>query len=760
MSDNIREIKCPTCGGKIKYDPHSGMNHCDACGNYYYINPYNNDNKIDEINKSRCPNCGGQLHFEIGTDTISCSSCDSIFQIVIPESSKDQVGDGFEPDYIIPFTVTEEQLKNEFIDVLAATDYVPMDVFDKIGFDYIRGYYQPYYRIKAVHDTDYTALVGFDRKEQYEDYERVYENGRTYNKRVIKERTVTDWHPISGHTKGSAVLWSSGIKNNKTNIAYSIELREEKGAKNQELIKAYDKIVQQTDDSGKPFNQKYTAGFDVTPFSRNETDAWNALKEDIHAIIDDDVKSQLSGDHIKDIHWSSTYEPRETDTFYVPIWVISYCYGGSHHTFIANGSSLKLNYLSKPQDTASIKKAKLFYLPLKIWGGLFGAYAFLLLMLILFGTGDYKVYDFMMSGIPWLLGFGLITWLIGYIGKKSHLSTEKTKRNIEKEKIKKNLNSFFARTASYALSKSKEEKTEPPLSGDNTSESVDKTKKKAIFSLLKKNKKIVAITASIAAFVIILTAVLTNVNFGKSTTYTGSNSNSSKSFGYTSTSERNTSIVRKKDITENTSEDPTGNSENSSAESSVGGSGNDLTESLTWNPAENLTENSAWNPANSSAGGSNGGGSNGSSGNFSNSSSGGFNGGSASSSSGGSTVNPATGSSGETQNNNPCANGHRWVAIEKTVHHDEQGHYENVQESKKVTKYKCQVCYNKFDSVDDYYSHFDAEHIGGTISIFRERYETVDDREYYQTEEWVVDKAAYDETVITGYKCSVCSATK
>ena len=37
-TENMNEIKCPTCGDKVKYDPKSGMNHCDACGNYYFIN--------------------------------------------------------------------------------------------------------------------------------------------------------------------------------------------------------------------------------------------------------------------------------------------------------------------------------------------------------------------------------------------------------------------------------------------------------------------------------------------------------------------------------------------------------------------------------------------------------------------------------------------------------------------------------------------------------------------------------------------------
>lgn len=67
-------------------------------------------------------------------------------------------------------------------------------------------------------------------------------------------------------------------------------------------------------------------------------------------------------------------------------------------------------------------------------------------------------------------------------------------------------------------------------------------------------------------------------------------------------------------------------------------------------------------------------------------------------------------------------------------------------------------------SSNDYFTHFDNSHKpryqGDHISIFRDRYSIITDYEYYTTKEWVVDKAPYDEVVVTGYKCSVCGQTK
>ena len=121
-------------------------------------------------------------------------------------------------------------------------------------------------------------------------------------------------------------------------------------------------------------------------------------------------------------------------------------------------------------------------------------------------------------------------------------------------------------------------------------------------------------------------------------------------------------------------------------------------------------------------------------------------------------------SSGGSAVTDPCANGHSWAPVTETVHHNEVGHYEAVEHQQPVTKYKCPVCYEKFASLDLYYAHFDSVHTpsysGDPIRALRNQYTTTNETETYTTNEWVVDKAAYDETVIVGYTCSVCGAAQ
>lgn len=112
----------------------------------------------------------------------------------------------------------------------------------------------------------------------------------------------------------------------------------------------------------------------------------------------------------------------------------------------------------------------------------------------------------------------------------------------------------------------------------------------------------------------------------------------------------------------------------------------------------------------------------------------------------------------------PCAYGHDWIELSTIIYHEEEGHYGMVEKQRPVTMYKCPVCYKKYASLNEYYSHFDSTHrpsySGDPVGAFRNQYTTVTGYEYYEVEEWIVDREAYEETVVTGYKCKTCGKEK
>ena len=103
------------------------------------------------------------------------------------------------------------------------------------------------------------------------------------------------------------------------------------------------------------------------------------------------------------------------------------------------------------------------------------------------------------------------------------------------------------------------------------------------------------------------------------------------------------------------------------------------------------------------------------------------------------------------------ANGHTWLSISQTVHHNEEGHYEWVEVKSASKWYHCPRCGSEFESLNDYYYHFDSNH-SDTIFL-RDGYTHGTIPAEYE-EKWIVDREAYDETVITGYRCSICGQTK
>lgn len=92
---------------------------------------------------------------------------------------------------------------------------------------------------------------------------------------------------------------------------------------------------------------------------------------------------------------------------------------------------------------------------------------------------------------------------------------------------------------------------------------------------------------------------------------------------------------------------------------------------------------------------------------------------------------------------------HNWVAQTKTVHHDAV--YRTVNHpAKKERRTICNTCHQ--DVTDSFAAHRSASGHTGTHYEYKVTQDAYTER--------VLVSAAYDETVTTGYRCSVCGATR
>ena len=137
--------------------------------------------------------------------------------------------------------------------------------------------------------------------------------------------------------------------------------------------------------------------------------------------------------------------------------------------------------------------------------------------------------------------------------------------------------------------------------------------------------------------------------------------------------------------------------------------------------------------------------------------------------------NSTSGSTGGNTSNKEESHTHNWVPITSVIHHDEQGHNEKILVSEAWTEevpiYEdkevmiCNDCGAELNA-SNCYDHVENHLLSGGKGSWREEWRKVQvgtnkiNHDAVYEDKWVVDKAAWDETVTTGYKCSSCGATK
>lgn len=135
-----------------------------------------------------------------------------------------------------------------------------------------------------------------------------------------------------------------------------------------------------------------------------------------------------------------------------------------------------------------------------------------------------------------------------------------------------------------------------------------------------------------------------------------------------------------------------------------------------------------------------------------------------------------SGSTGGNTSNKEESHTHNWVPITSVVHHDEVGHWEDAvvkpawTESIPVYEDQAREICNGCgaDITADPYAHMEQQMDAGNMkcSGFTTEWKQIQvgtnnvNHPAVTEKKWVVDKAAWDETVTTGYKCSSCGATK
>ncbi len=166
-----------------------------------------------------CESCGSTA-IQILNDTFGmCKHCGARVIIKKPVNTPpvkiNIVNDKAEidsPYYVMKTNYDEAEFKRKALINLAAIKDTPTNILESKFKEIYINY--PQFMVCAIHvDGSYSASIGYDRVEQYEDYEQKWDSDLKMwvKRRVIKERTVTDWQPYNGNVSTDATL-SIGIK--------------------------------------------------------------------------------------------------------------------------------------------------------------------------------------------------------------------------------------------------------------------------------------------------------------------------------------------------------------------------------------------------------------------------------------------------------------------------------------------------------------------------------------------------------------------
>ena len=210
MSD-LREYKCPACGGAIEFDSKSQKMKCQYCDTEFELETLKEldaqmereagqqddlsgwqtdaggewqEGETDGMNVYTCQSCGGEIIADENTGASNCPYCGN--PVIMTEKFKGAL----RPDLVIPFKLDKKAAKEAYYRHIKGRTFLPKAFRRENHIDEIKGLYVPFWlfdgdvdadvRYKATkvrmwsdHDYDYTET-------SYYSVERSGEIGRAH----------------------------------------------------------------------------------------------------------------------------------------------------------------------------------------------------------------------------------------------------------------------------------------------------------------------------------------------------------------------------------------------------------------------------------------------------------------------------------------------------------------------------------------------------------------------------------------------------
>lgn len=223
--ENMREYKCPCCGGAIEFNTKLQKMKCPFCDTEFEMETLQSYDEIlkketdkaddmqwkanqqewieDEETGLRtyvCSSCGGEIIGDANLAATACPYCDS------PVIMMSQFKGELLPDYVIPFKLNKNEAKEGYRKHLLNKKLLPKAFKDENHIDEIKGIYVPYW----LFNTDADAHIRFraTKTRSWSDSKYIYTETSHYS--VLRDGSLGfDRVPADGSTKMADDLMES-----------------------------------------------------------------------------------------------------------------------------------------------------------------------------------------------------------------------------------------------------------------------------------------------------------------------------------------------------------------------------------------------------------------------------------------------------------------------------------------------------------------------------------------------------------------------
>lgn len=145
-------IHCPNCAAGLRFDIESQMMACDHCDSRFDPAALDYREKDDAKGVEMfnayvyvCPSCGAELMTADETDAIGfCPFCGGASMLF------DKLQKQWRPDCVIPFQITKEQCKVQYVKAAKSSIFTSKKYRDPSLIEEFRGIYMPFWEYKAV----------------------------------------------------------------------------------------------------------------------------------------------------------------------------------------------------------------------------------------------------------------------------------------------------------------------------------------------------------------------------------------------------------------------------------------------------------------------------------------------------------------------------------------------------------------------------------------------------------------------------------